>query len=173
MAIVKKGKKNVEKPGFPVQFVELTERAATLSVAADFFDTKYAEARKAVEEYLTADDCPITVNVGEKGSNPKVEGIATVILSQPERLDNKAAAQKVAELFAEGKLNAGDLVELISQVNKEALSKVVDADTLNALIKRDETGEAPLQVSVRVAGEYKGQIGAFMASDVLPVVFKD
>lgn len=80
------------------------------------------------------------------------------------------AAQKVAELFAEGKLNAGDLVELISQVNKEALSKVVDAATLASLVKRDENGEAPLQISVRTVGEFKSEVGAFLKTDVFPVV---
>jgi len=157
MALVKKGKK-VEKPGYPSAFVALVEKAATLQTTKSYFEDLFTVTKSEIAQYVAAEDSPVQVNVGEKGSNPKVDGVATVIFSQPERLDNQAAATVVAQLLADGKINASDLGEIISQVNKEALAKVVDSDTLASLIKRDETGEVALQVSVRTAAEYKADV---------------
>jgi len=157
MALVKKGKK-VEKPGYPSAFVALVEKAATLQTTQKYFEELFGSTKAEIADYVNAENSPVTVNVGEKGSNPKVDGVATVIFSQPERLDNQAAATVVAQLLADGKINASDLGEIISQVNKEALAKVVDSDTLASLIKRDETGEVALQVSVRTAAEYKADV---------------
>ena len=170
MAIVKKGKKGVEKPGYPSRFVSLVEKAATLQTTAAFFDAEFGVAKSDISDYLNEEDCPVQVRVGEKGGNPKVDGIATVIVSQPERLDNKAAAQLVATLVGEGKINAADLAELISQVNKDALSKVVDPATLASLVKKDETGEVALQISIRADNAFKASVTEKLTKNVRPVV---
>jgi hypothetical protein len=153
MPIVKKEEKATKS--YPEPFLRLADKAATLQVAQSYFRDLYDEARSEIEQYLADDNCPITVHIGEKGSNPKIDGVCTIILTQPERLDNRAAAQTVADLVSTGKINPADLVELISQVNKEALAKVVDSDTLKSLIKRNDDGDVPVQIAVRVDNEYK------------------
>lgn len=171
MAIVKKGSK-VSKPGFPSEFVSLVTRAATAQTYKACFESVFDGVKGEIEGYLTAEDCPVTINVGEKGANPKIEGVGTVIVSQPERLDNKAAAAVIADLVAEGKINAADLTALISSVNKEALSKVVDAETLKGLVKTDDSGDVKLQISVRTDGSFKADVSSRFESEVLPMLLK-
>jgi hypothetical protein len=166
MAINKKSSKKVEKPGYPSEFVKLATDAATYSVTSKFFEEKFNDTKKGIVDYLNTENCPVVINVGEKGSNPKIDGVGTIIVSQPERLDNKEAVLKVVELLKDGKLNPDDLLELVSTVNKEALSKVVDRETLDSLVKKDDAGEVALMISVRVAAEFKMDLTAALEENV-------
>lgn len=157
MAINKKSAK-VEKPGYPVKFVELVTEAAKYSVLSAYYANFFKDAKEEIADYLADDECPVVVNIGEKGASPKIEGVGMVVVSQPDHLDNKAAAGKIVELLKEGMLNPDDLVELISTVNKTALEKVTSKETVDAFVKKDENGDVPVQVSVRVDSAFRAEI---------------
>jgi len=155
----------VASPGYPPAFRHLVEEAATAYTTHKFFEERYGEVKDDLQTYIESDTCPFNVNVGEKGSNPRLDGLGIVILSQPERIDNQKAAAKVVELLQTGKMNVADLAEVISQANKDALSKLVEAATLQPLVVKTAEGELPLQGCVRVGGAYKAEIVSKLSSN--------
>lgn len=154
MAINKKGSK-VSKPGYPSEFVALVTKAAEMQSGKDYFERQYDDARTAVATYLDAEDCPVIVNVGEKGGSPKVDGVATVIVSQPERVDNAQAKEVLVNYLIDGKINPADLVEIITTVNVSALRQVLEPSVFATLVKKDDEGNIPVQIAVRTAAEFK------------------
>lgn len=165
MAINKKGSK-VSKPGYPEEFVSLVTGAAKAYSVSKWFEDKYKNFKLNIEAYLSREDCPITINIGQKGASPRVEGVGTLIVTQPERLDNRAAVAEVVRLLKAGSIRPDDLLGIVSSVNKEMLSVVIGAEGISKLIKRNSAGELPVEFSVRVAADFSDQIVAGLENQV-------
>lgn len=169
MALKKKDPKGqVATKTYPAEFVTMVDEAARFSVTCDYFDDRFKESKKGLQSYIEADGCPFEIVVGEKGSNPKIDGVGTLIVSQPERLNNKLAAAKIVALLQSGGMQIADLLEVVSQVNREALEKIVGAEAVKDCIAKNEAGELPLQLSLRVAASYKDEITANLDRNFRP-----
>lgn len=164
MAINKKGSK-VAAPGYPSRFVELVESAAKAYTVSQWFRGQYDGIKKQLGEYLEDANCPVTINVGQKGASPRIEGVGTLIVTQPERLDNQSAIAEVVRLLKAEIIRPDDLIDLISSVNKEGLSRVTD---VSAFIKRDANGDLPVEMSVRVDKALASDIVAGLDAQCAP-----
>lgn len=163
MAIVRKGQK--ASTGLPVAYCDLVREAATYKATADFFiglydggercsDLEKAESAKGrLQAYLDDPECPITVNVGAGGGkNAKVDGVAGLSFSQPERVDNTAAVAAIVAALKDGSLQPDALTEVISTVDKDALLKALPK--AEGLVKTSEK----LVVTMRLAGEFRTEV---------------
>lgn len=161
MAILKKN--DPKKPvGLPSTLVRLTEAAATYTTTAKFFEAKYEDTKRDIENYLAADDCPVTVQVG-KGGGLKVDGVGGLSFSQPERLDNALAVAAIVAALKDGSLSPDALTEVVSTVNKEALLKAIPGS--ESLVKTSEK----VTITLRTAQEFKDGVNARLTETVKEV----
>lgn len=151
MAIRRKNEQP-SNPGYPPRFVKLVTQCGNFQQARDYYGGCYDDAKGALESYLEDESCPIEVVVGEKG--PKIPGVATVIFTQPTRLDHRTAAEMVAKGIEEGTINPADLVSLISTVNKDALAKVLAPSEFDLALKKSDK----VVITVRTVEEFKGTV---------------
>ena len=162
MAILKKGEKKVQ--GLPSTLVALTEKAATYTATADFYSDLYKDAKSQIDAYLSADDCPVTVQVG-KGGGVKVDGVGGLSFSQPERVDNKAAIDAIVTALKAGTLSPDALTEVISTVSKEGLLKALP-DQAESLVVTSEK----VVVTLRTAPEFKNDVRERLEKTLAPAV---
>lgn len=162
MAIVKRGS-TASAPGYPAAFVGLVEAAATAYVTHKWFEEKYNAVKGSIQAYLESPTCPVTVRVGQRGGNPRIDGVGLVVVSQPERIDNQAAIAEVVALLKSGTIRPDDLVGIISTVNKANLGKVTD---VSPFLRKNEDGEAPLELSVRVDATFRDAVREALTENV-------
>jgi hypothetical protein len=171
MAITRKGQ--TASKGLPTKYSNLVREAATYKATADFFTALYdggercsdeekaASAKGRLQAYLDAPECPIQVSVGNGGGkNAKVDGVAGLSFSQPERVDNAAAVAALVAALKDGSLQPDALTEVISTVNKDALLKALpNAEGLVTVSEK-------ITVTMRIAGEFRAEVCGRLAAQV-------
>jgi len=155
----------VASPGYPPAFRSLVEEAATAYHHPQVLRGALRRGEGGHSDLHRVRHVPLQRERGREGLEPPPgrprdrHPVAAGAHRQPggSRQGGRASTDRQDE--------GRGLAEVISQVNKEALAKLVDAATLQALVVKTAEGELPLQVSVRVDNTYKAEIASKLSAN--------